>query len=78
MIAELAERRVETAILECTSLIHSKQKDKLEKAEKRLKAMLTASKDYVPALVTIALCKFVQKKSTDARNYLKTVLAKEY
>jgi len=28
----------------------------------------------VPALVTMGLCKFIQKKSSDARNYLKTAV----
>jgi len=78
LIHELQQRNVDTTILECQSLIFTKSKQNLEQAEKRLKEMLSKSKDYVPALVNLALCKFIQKKSTDARNYLKTVLAKDF
>lgn len=59
-------------------MISTKQKQGLEMAEKKLKEIISKNKDYVPALVTMALCKFIQKKNTDARNHLKIVNAKEY
>lgn len=60
------------------AMISNKQKQSLETAEKRLKEILSKNKDFVPALVTSALCKFLLKKNTDARNNLKIVNAKEY
>jgi tetratricopeptide repeat protein 21B len=65
-------------VIECEALIASKQKADLEQATKLLNFILSKNKDYVPALVTMGLCKFIQKKSTDARNYLKEVIKGEY
>ena len=78
LIAELNHRGVDTTIIECNAMIHTKQKANLELASKRLSDLLAKHKDYIPALVSIALCKFVQKKATDARNYLKTCLKNDY
>lgn len=60
------------------AMISNKQKQSLETVEKRLKDILSRNKDFVPALVTSALCKFLLKKNTDARNNLKIVNSKEY
>ena len=73
LIVELQARRVETSIIECNTHIASKDPKELEIAEKKLKKILEKNKEYVPALCAMALCKFIQKKSSDARNYLKTV-----
>ena len=78
MITELNNRGVDTVIIECNAMIHTKQKNNLELAAKRLQDILTKNKDQVPALVVMALCKFLQKKQTDARNYLKVALKNEY
>jgi hypothetical protein len=43
-----------------------------------MKDILAKNKEYVPALVSTALCMFLLKKSTDARNYLKTALKHDY
>jgi tetratricopeptide repeat protein 21B len=78
LIQELNNRGIDTTMIECNAMIHSKVKANLEAATKKLQAVLTKSKDYVPALVLMALCKFILKKSTDARNFLKTALKTEY
>jgi hypothetical protein len=64
---------VETTIIECNTHIASKDPKELSAAETKLKKILEKNKDYVPALVAIAQCKFIQKKTSDAKNYLKTV-----
>lgn len=78
LIEELAVKGVDTTILECSALICSQDNKSLEAAEKQLKALLSKNKEYVPALVVMALCKFMKKNSQDARNYLKTVNAREF
>ncbi len=65
-------------MIECLAMIHTKNKANLETAAKRLQDILTKNKEHVPALVNMALCKFLQKKQTDARNYLKVALKNEY
>lgn len=62
LITELNNRGVDTVIIECNAMIHTKQKNNLELAAKRLQDILTKNKDQVPALVVMALCKFLQKK----------------
>lgn len=59
LIAELNHRGIDTTIIECNALIHTKQKTNLELAAKRLGDLLTKQKDYIPALVSMALCKFI-------------------
>lgn len=71
-------RGVDTTIIECNALIHTKNKNNLELAAKRLQDLLNKHNDYVPALAAMALCKFIQKKQTDGRNYLKTCVKSEY
>lgn len=78
LIGELNNRGVDTSIIDCTALIHSKNKTNLDYAAKKLQDILAKNKEYVPALVNLALCKFLQKKSTDARNFLKIGLKNEY
>lgn len=78
LITELNNRGVDCSIIECNALIHSKVKANLDIASKKLQDILTKNKEYVPALVCMALCKFIQKKQTDARNYLKTCLKNDY
>jgi hypothetical protein len=55
-------------------LIASKKKDKLEMAQKQLKIILAKNSKYVPGNVLMGLTLFLLKKSSDARNYLKTVI----
>ena len=50
----------------------------LETADKKVQETLTKKKEYVPALVNMALSLFLLKKTTDARNYLKTALKNDY
>lgn len=60
------------------ALISGKQKGELEQAAKQLQELLTQNKEFVPAQVTMGLCKFLQKKSSDARNYLKAVIKNDF
>lgn len=69
---------METTIIECDTHITSKEVKELEVAEKKLKKILEKNKEYVPALVAMGLCKFILKKSSEARNYLKTVTQQEF
>ena len=73
LIAELNQRGVDTTMLELNKMIHTKNKAHIETVMKKLQEILNKNKEYVPALVNMALCKFLQKKSSDARNFLKTV-----
>jgi hypothetical protein len=59
LIRELNNRGTDTSIIECNALIHSKTKPNLEAAQKKLQDILAKNKDYIPALVTLALCRFV-------------------
>ena len=56
----------------------SKQKQNLEQAAKMLKGILAKNSQYVPGNVCLGLCLFILKKSSDARNYLKTVIKMDY
>ena len=78
LIEELSARGADTSILECNGYISEGTRPCLEQCEKVLKGLLSKNKDYVPALVTLGLVKFIQKKSSDARNYLKTVLKNDF
>jgi len=78
LIGELAQRGVDITFFDISKLIHAKTKNGLESCVKRLQDILTKNKEYVPALYYMALCKFMLKKQTDARNYLKTLLKNEY
>ena len=69
---------METTIVECDTHITSKEVKELEVAEKKLKKILEKNKEYVPSLVAMGLCKFILKKSSEARNYLKTVTQQEF
>jgi len=59
-------------------MLSTRENSQLDQAEKILKTLLSKNKEYVPALVTIGLVKFLQKKSSDARNYLKTVIKNDF
>ena len=78
LIEDLQKTGVDTSILDCNALISTKQKSELELAAKTLQNLLAKNKDYVPALVAMGLAKFIQKKSSDARNYLKTVVKNDF
>lgn len=69
---------VDTSIIECQILIATKQKPNLEQAQKMLKIILQKNSNYVPGNVCMGLCLFILKKSSDARNYLKTVVKNDY
>lgn len=70
---ELQARGVETSIIECNTHIASKDAKELAQAENKLSLILKKNKDYVPALVAMALCKFIQKKTADGKKYLQSV-----
>ena len=78
LIEDLSKQGVDTSILDCNALISSKEKAQLEQASKTLQNLLAKNKDYVPALVAMGLAKFILKKGSDARNYLKTVVKNDF
>ena len=78
LMEELKGKGVDTSIIECQILISTKQKSSLEEAQKTLKQLLAKNSQYVPANVCMGLCLFMLKKSSDARNYLKTVIKNKY
>lgn len=78
LVEELKGKGVDTSIIECQILIATKQKQNLEQAQKILKQILQKNSNYVPANVSMGLCLFLLKKSSDARNYLKTVIKNDY
>lgn len=70
LIRELNNRGTDTSVIECNAFVHSKIKGNLENASKKLSEILQKNKDYIPALYTMALCKFVQKSNSDGKKYL--------
>ena len=78
LIEELQKTNMDTSILECNVLIATKQKNELALASKTLQNLLQKNSGYVPALVSMGLCKFLQGSSSDARNYLKQVTKNDY
>ena len=78
LVNELKVKGVDTSILDCQILIATMQKQNLEQAQKQLKVLLAKNSQYVPGNVTMGLCLFLLKKSSDARNYLKTVVKTEF
>ena len=78
LVEELKVKGLDTSIIECQILIAAKQKAELEQAQKLLKVILQKNSQYVPGNVSMGLCLFILKKSSDARNYLKTVVKNDY
>mmetsp|Transcript_11109 Transcript_11109/g.14044 ORF Transcript_11109/g.14044 Transcript_11109/m.14044 type:complete len:96 (-) Transcript_11109:261-548(-) len=60
LIEELQKTNMDTSILECNVLIATKQKSELQLASKTLQAILQKNSGYIPALVAMGLCKFLQ------------------
>ena len=71
LIEELQKTNMDTSILECNVLIATKQQTELKLAAKTLQAILQKNSGYIPALVSMGLCKFLMGQGSDARNYLK-------
>lgn len=59
LIEELQKTNMDTSILECNVLIATKQKSELQLAAKTLQAILQKNSGYIPALVSMGLCKFL-------------------
>ena len=78
LVNELKIKGMDTSITEVQILIATKQKANLEQAQKLLKAILQKNSQYVSGNVCMGLCLFILKKSSDARNYLKTVIKNDY
>ena len=78
LIEELQKTNMDTSILECNVLIATKQKTELNLAQKTLNSILQKNSGYIPALVSMGLCKFLLGSSSDARNYLKQVTKNQY
>ncbi|KAJ3302797.1 Tetratricopeptide repeat protein 21B [Kappamyces sp. JEL0829] len=71
-------KSLKTQILECHSLMASKQKSEIEKAISVMLDILKAESDYVPALYGTALGFVLLKQSPRARNQLKRVSKMEW
>lgn len=78
LIEKLQMRNYDTTILECYGMMQTNKKENVEKANQILSEMYKANNQYVPVLNSLSVAKFLLKKSTDARNYLKIVQAKHY
>lgn len=78
LVNELKVKGVDTSIIDCQISIATLQKANLEQAQKQLKILLSKNNQYVPGNVTMGLCLFLLKKSSDARNYLKTVVKNDF
>ena len=50
----------------------------LETADKKVQETLTKKKEYVPALVNVALNLFLFKKTINTRNHMKNALKNNY
>lgn len=70
LIKELAMKEFDTTILECYGMMHTHKKDYINKAIKMLQDLLNGNSEYIPAVLCLALCKFMIKKSSDAKNLL--------
>jgi lipopolysaccharide biosynthesis regulator YciM len=51
-------------------MVHTHRKDYITKAIKMLTDLLKGNSEYIPAIVCLATCKFMAKKSSDAKNLL--------
>ena len=71
LIKELAMKIDEgTTILECYGMMHTHKKDLISKATKVLQDLLAGNSEYIPAILCLALCKFLVKKTGDAKTLL--------
>ena len=71
LIKELAMKIDEgTTIQECYGMMHTHKKDLISKASKVLQDLLSGNSEYIPAILCLALCKFLVKKTGDAKTLL--------
>ncbi|KAL4503354.1 hypothetical protein ABPG72_000960 [Tetrahymena utriculariae] len=56
----------------------ARYKGGLEQGLKNLNDILKTNNDYIPAMLALAVGKFIQKKSTDAKNLLKLLWKRQY
>lgn len=58
--------------------MHSGKKELIDRAIKIMMELNKEEKDFAPALVILAVCKYFQKKSNEGRNFLKTLSKQVY
>ncbi|KAJ3172779.1 Tetratricopeptide repeat protein 21B [Irineochytrium annulatum] len=70
-------KSLKTQVLECHALMATKQKNEIERALARLTEILGAEKDYVPAILGLAVAHMLLKQPPRARNHLKRIAKME-
>jgi len=78
LIEDLASKGVDTTIFECQAHIATGVGESISLAEKQLKTLLGKNKEYVPALVAYALCKFMKKQNSQGIDALRKVSAADF
>lgn len=80
LLKELCQnpKSLRTQILECNTLLATKQKAEIERALNGYMAILNTEKDYVPALLGMSIAYMLQKQPPKARNQLKRVAKMDY
>ncbi|KAJ3318719.1 Tetratricopeptide repeat protein 21B [Blyttiomyces sp. JEL0837] len=66
-------KALRTQVLECAAWMATKQKSEIDRALSRLTEILNTEKDYVPALLGIAVAHMMLKQPPRARNQLKRI-----
>lgn len=78
LIKELSLKEYDTTILECYGMVHTHRKEYIAKATKMLEDMLKGNSEYVPALLCLAICRFMSKKQSEAKTLLEKMTTINY
>ncbi|KAJ3200458.1 Tetratricopeptide repeat protein 21B [Dinochytrium kinnereticum] len=80
LIKELPQnpKSIRTQVYECYALMATKQKMEIERALSKFTEMLNLEKDFVPALLGIAVAHMLLKQPPRARNQLKRIAKMEW
>ncbi|KAI8911381.1 hypothetical protein DFJ77DRAFT_469797 [Powellomyces hirtus] len=71
-------KSLSTQVLECHALMATKQKGEIERALAKFMEMLNVERDYVPALLGMAIGHMLLKQPPRARNHLKRIAKMEW
>eukprot|EP00742_Colponemidia_sp_Colp-10_P005614 GILJ01006001.1.p1 GENE.GILJ01006001.1~~GILJ01006001.1.p1 ORF type:complete len:1335 (+),score=250.67 GILJ01006001.1:335-4006(+) len=80
LLEELTQKNFSSKLVvyQCYSWIATKQKQNIEKALSRLTNLLNQEREYVPALLCMAVGLMTQKQTPKARNALKRIAKMQY
>lgn len=78
LVKELSMKEFDTTILECYAMVHTHKKEYITKAAKTLEDMIKGNSEYVPAILCLAVCKFMSKKASDAKTLLEKLTKINY